>query len=57
MLFILRHTSIGGKTMDNFDTQIQIEETNDKIFEFMAEILSTCSDEELAEIFEPIKNS
>ena len=39
--------------MDNFDTQIQIEETADKMFDFMAEILSTCSEEE---IFNPIKN-
>ena len=43
--------------MDNFNEQIQIEETTDKIFHFMAEILSTCSDEELEEIFSPIKNS
>ena len=42
--------------MDNFDTQIQIEETTDKMFEFMAEILSTCSEEEIEEIFNPIKN-
>ena len=42
--------------MDNFDTQIQIEETTDKMFEFMAEILSTCSEEENEEIFNPIKN-
>ena len=42
--------------MDDFDTQVQCDEISDKIFEFMAEILSTCSDEELAEIFEPIKN-
>ena len=43
--------------MDNFDTQIQIEETADKMFHFMAEILSTCSEEELEEIFNPIKKS
>ena len=43
--------------MDNFDTQIQVEETNDKMFDFMAEILSTCSEEELEEIFNPIKKS
>ena len=42
--------------MNSFDTQIQVEETNDKIFDFMAEILSTCSEEELEEIFNPIKN-
>ena len=42
--------------MDNFDTQIQIEETTDKMFEIMAEILSTCSEEEIEEIFNPIKN-
>ena len=42
--------------MDDFDTQVQCDEISNKIFEFMAEILSTCSDEELAEIFEPIKN-
>ena len=41
--------------MDSFNEQIQIEETNDKMFDFMAEILSTCSDEELEEIFSPIK--
>ena len=41
--------------MDSFNEQIQIEETNDKMFDFMAEILSTCSDEELEEIFIPIK--
>ena len=43
--------------MDNFDTQIQIEETTDKIFDFMAEILSTCSEEEIEEIFNPFKKS
>ena len=42
---------------DDFDTQIQVEETTDKMFDFMAEILSTCSDEELEEIFNPIKKS
>ena len=42
--------------MDSFDTQVQCEETTDKMFRFMAEILSTCSDEELEEIFSPIKN-
>ena len=42
--------------MNSFDTQIQIEETNDKMFNFMAEILSICSEEELEEIFSPIKN-
>ena len=43
--------------MDDFDTQVQCDETSDKMFDFMAEILSTCSDEELAEIFKPVKNS
>lgn len=43
--------------MNSFDTQIQVEETNDKMFDFMAEILSTCSEEEIEEIFNPIKNS
>ena len=42
--------------MDSFDTQIQVEETTDKMFDFMAEILSTCSEEEIKEIFNPIKN-
>ena len=42
--------------MDNFDTQIQIEETTDKMFDFMTEILSTYSEEEIEEIFNPIKN-
>ena len=42
--------------MDSFNEQIQIDETTDKIFEFMAEILSICSDEEIEEIFNPIKN-
>ena len=42
--------------MDNFDTQIQIEETTDKMYSFMAEILSTCSEEEIEEIFNSIKN-
>ena len=42
--------------MNSFDTQIQIEETADKIFDFMTEILSTCSEEEIEEIFNPIKN-
>ena len=42
--------------MDSFNEQIQIEETTDKMFEFMAEILSTCSEEEIEEIFNPIKN-
>lgn len=42
--------------MNSFDTQIQVEETNDKMFDFMAEILSTCSDEEIEEIFNPIRN-
>ena len=42
--------------MNSFDTQIQVEETNDKMFDFMAEILSTCSEEEIEEIFNPIKN-
>ena len=41
--------------MDNFDTQLQIEETTDKMFDFMTEILSTCSEEELENIFSPIK--
>ena len=41
--------------MDSFNEQIQIEETTDKMFDFMAEILSTCSDEELEEIFNPTK--
>ena len=41
--------------MNSFDTQIQIEETTDKMFDFMAEILSTCSEEELEEIFNPTK--
>ena len=43
--------------MDSFDTQIQVEETTDKMFDFMAEILSTCSEEEVEEIFNRIKNS
>ena len=43
--------------MDSFNEQIQIEETTDKMFDFMTEILSTCSDEELEEIFNPIKKS
>ena len=43
--------------MNSFDTQIQIEETTDKMFDFMAEILFTCSEEELEEIFNPIKKS
>ena len=43
--------------MDSFNEQIQIEETTDKMYSFMAEILSTCSDEELEEIFNPIKKS
>ena len=42
--------------MDSFDTQIQVEETTDKMFDFMTEILSTCSEEEIEEIFNPIKN-
>ena len=41
--------------MDSFNEQIQIEETTDKMFDFMAEILSTCSEEEFEEIFNPIK--
>ena len=41
--------------MNSFNEQIQIEETTDKMYGFMAEILSTCSDEELEEIFNPIK--
>ena len=32
------------------DEQIQIEEVSDKMYNFIAEILETCSDEELAEI-------
>ena len=43
--------------MDTFNEQIHCDETSDKMFDFMAEILSTCSDEELAEIFKPVKNS
>ena len=43
--------------MDSFNEQIQIEEITDKMFDFMAEILSTCSKEELEEIFSPIKKS
>ena len=43
--------------MDSFDTQIQVEETTNKMFDFMAEILSTCSEKEIEEIFSPIKNS
>ena len=43
--------------MDSFNEQIQIEETTDKMFDFMTEILSTCSEEELKEIFNPIKKS
>ena len=43
--------------MDDFDTQVHCDETSDKMFDFMAEILSTCSDEELAEIFKPVKKS
>ena len=42
--------------MDSFNEQIQIEETTDKMFDFMTEILSTCSEEELEDIFSPIKN-
>ena len=42
--------------MYSFNEQIQIEETTDKMFDFMAEILSTCSEEEVKEIFNPIKN-
>ena len=37
--------------MDNFDTQIQVDEITDKMFDFMAEILADCSDEEIEEIF------
>ena len=37
--------------MDTFNEQIHCDETSDKMFDFMAEILSTCSDEELEEIF------
>ena len=36
---------------DDFDTQVQIEETTDMMFDFMAEILAECSDKELEEIF------
>ena len=36
---------------DDFDTQIQVDETTDMMFKFMAEILADCSDEELEEIF------
>ena len=43
--------------MDSFNEQIQIEETTDKMYGFMAEVLSTCSDEELAEIFKSVKKS
>ena len=43
--------------MDTFNIQIHCDETSDKMFDFMAEILSTCSDEELAEIFNSVKNS
>ena len=42
--------------MDSFNEQIQIDETTDKIYKFIAEILSTYSEEELEEIFNPIKN-
>ena len=41
--------------MNSFDIQVQIEETADKMFDFMAEILSTCSEEEIEVIFSPIK--
>ena len=43
--------------MDSFNEQIQIEETSDKMFDFISEILSTCSDEELAEIFTATEKS
>ena len=42
--------------MYSFNEQIQIEETTDKMFDFMAEILSTCYEEEVKKIFNPIKN-
>lgn len=34
-----------------FDEQIQIEEVSDKMYDFMADILADCSEEDLEEIF------
>ena len=42
--------------MDDFDTQVQVEEATDMVFKFMAEVLADCSDEELEEIFCQKKN-
>ena len=40
---------------DDFDTQVQVDEATDMMFDFMAKILADCSDEELEEIFGPQK--